>query len=183
MPPFTWHMGAHMAVVALAAPALALGVAGGRWDPVCRAPHRISPVVASMVELVTVWAWHAPGLHMAARSESWAWALEQITFLFAGLYLWVAALGGTGEQRRARASGGITGLLLTLMHMTLLGALLALSNRVVYRHHHHGPSLLSPLHDQQLGGAVMIVMGGLAYLVGGLWLVGDVLRARVTERP
>ena len=35
---------------------------------------------------------------------------------------------------------------------------------------------LSPLVDQQLGGAIMLLVGGLSYLAGGLWLTARLLR-------
>lgn len=177
VPPFSAHMTMHMSVVALAAPLLALGVAGGKWDPMIRAPALFAAVPASILELIAVWGWHAPALHHAARHQTWAFVLEQGTFLSAGLFLWASALGGTPEQRRSRATGGVAALLLTAMHMTLLGALLALTPRVLYGHHDaHGG--LAPLQDQQLGGAIMLLSGGVAYLVGGLALVADVLKHR-----
>ena len=64
--------------------------------------------------------------------------------------------------------------LLTSMHMTILGALLALASRPVYEHH-TGLASLSPLQDQHLGGAVMILVGGIAYLSGGLVLTAGLL--------
>ncbi|MEZ4431300.1 MAG: cytochrome c oxidase assembly protein [bacterium] len=193
LPPFTGHMVMHMSVVALAAPLIALGLAGGRWDPVRRWPALMSPVVASMAEAVLVWGWHAPALHHAARQAAWARAAEQGSFLLAGLWLWCAALGGGAATRRARAAGGVAGLLLTSMHMTLLGALITLSHRPLYGHGsddidtycaadgsyvRYSLSGFTPLHDQQLGGAVMLVAGGLAYLLGGIGLAGDVMRRR-----
>src|SRR5687767_8403180 len=57
---FYAHMTMHMLVVAVATPLIALGVAGSRLDPVWRAPRIFSPVPASLVELIVVWAWHAP---------------------------------------------------------------------------------------------------------------------------
>src|SRR5690606_2274113 len=52
---FSIHMTIHMGVVAVAAPLLALGVAGGRFDPVRRHPVLFAPIPASMVELAVVW--------------------------------------------------------------------------------------------------------------------------------
>lgn len=183
-PPFSAHMAMHMAVVTLAAPLFALSLAGGRLDPVRRAPVLFAAIPASMLELIAVWSWHAPALHHAARTETWAFALEQGTFLLTGFVLWAAALCGGPEQRRSRAIGGVIGLLLTAMHMTLLGALLTLTSRTLYGHHHPG-GLLSAEADQQLGGAIMILFGGAAYLAGGLALSRDLLRARALteERP
>jgi putative membrane protein len=64
------------------------------------------------------------------------------------------------------------------MHMTLLGALLALPPRALYVHAGHPAGALPPLDDQHLGGAVMLVVGGVSYLAGGLALVAALLRRR-----
>ena len=175
MPPFATHMVMHMAVVALAAPLLAFGIIGGPLDPVRRWPGACSAIVASALELLAVWAWHAPALHHAARNELAARALEQGTFLAAGLFLWVSAMGGGSELRRARSLSGVAGLLLTSMHMTLLGALIALTPRVLYAHH-PSAGAVDPLLDQQLGGIIMLFWGALSYLVGGVALLCDALR-------
>jgi putative membrane protein len=63
--------------------------------------------------------------------------------------------------------------------MTLLGALLALSPRLLFAHP-HAVGGLSPLADQHLGGAIMLVAGGIAYLLGGLWLMAEVIRTSRT---
>ena len=102
---------------------------------------------------------------------------EQGMFLFSGLFVWLSAFGG-GGARGSRAGAGVTGLLLTSMHMTLLGALLALAPRPLYAHT-HGLFGLTPLEDQHLGGAIMLLVGGISYLLGGLWLTAGLLRGRV----
>jgi putative membrane protein len=164
---FSAHMMMHMILVAVAAPLLALGTAGGTLDPVRRLPRLFSPIPASLVEFVIVWAWHAPALHHAARHNTGVFMAEQGTFLLSGLFLWLSAFG-------SRASG-LIGLLLTSMHMTLLGALLALTPRPLY-HDAVGISALTPIQDQHLGGAIMLLIGGLSYLAGGLWIMAGLLR-------
>jgi putative membrane protein len=74
----------------------------------------------------------------------------------------------------------LVALLLTAMHMTLLGALLALTPRPLYMHEGSWKRL-DALADQQLGGAIMIVVGGLSYLVGGLWLTTGLLAGSQTQ--
>ena len=179
---FSAHMLMHMAVVAIAAPLIALGIAGSRADPARRWPAWFAPVVASIVEFVVVWAWHAPALHHAARASAALLALEQASFLAVGLLLWCAAFGGDAGRRRERAAAGIGGLLLTSMHMTLLGVLLAVAGRPLYVHAHAAaatlPFGLAPLQDQHLGGVIMLAIGGSAYLAGALWLLAGLLRER-----
>jgi len=178
---FSAHMTLHMGVVALAAPLLALGLADGRLDPVRSAPGLLPPIPLSVVELVVVWAWHAPALHHAARRSAAGMAVEQASFLLAGLLVWLSAFGGGPRQRAARAAAGVVALLLTSMHMTLLGALLALGPRTLYDHGVATTSL-TPLDDQHLGGAIMLVAGGVSYLLGGLWLTAALLRLPVRQR-
>jgi putative membrane protein len=174
---FAAHMAMHIAIVAIAAPLLALGLAGTRADPVRKAPDVVGAIPASLLELVVVWAWHTPALHHAARQQTNVFVLEQATFVVAGLFLWIAAFGGTLEQRRLRAGSGIAGLLFTSMHMTLLGALFALATRPLFQ---HAPSTgaVTALADQQMGGVIMLLIGCASYLIGGLALTAVALRSR-----
>jgi len=164
-PSFARHMAAHMGVVAVAAPLLALGmVREGRSG----GASVYLPLLASLVELVVVWAWHTPLLHAVAYRHPAALLAEQGSFLASGLFLWITAIGA------AQRGVGIVALLLTAMHMTLLGALLALGPRVLFAHPHAGHGNIA-LDDQQAGGVIMLVIGGASYLLGGLWLAWGLL--------
>ena len=180
---FFAHMTMHMAVVAVASPLIALGVSGRQFDPVRYVPTLFSPVPVSVLELCVVWAWHAPALHHAARHQAEVLVIEQVMFLLCGLLMWLSAFGDDDRQdgSRSRRAAGVVGLLLTSMHMTLLGALLALAPRSLYAHA-EGFSSLTPIQDQHLGGAIMLVAGGVAYLAGGLWLTGGLMRGWTLKR-
>jgi putative membrane protein len=175
---FSAHMAMHMIVVAVAAPLLAAGVAISAWDPGRVMPRVLSPVHASIIELVVVWAWHAPVPHQTARHDPAALVIEQSMFLAAGLLLWLSALSRNRQGTRHQAGPGVFALLFTSMHMTLLGALFSLAPRTLYSHATEAIGGLSPLVDQQLGGAIMLLVGGISYLGGGLWLT-----ARLVCRP
>lgn len=167
----TGHMAAHMIAVAVAAPCIAVGLAGTRADPALRLPRLVTPLAMSLVELGVVWSWHLPALRAAAAHSPLLLALEQASFLVAGVLLWSAVLAPA-----ARAMG-IGALLLTSMHMTLLGALIGLAPRPLYpAMAHMAPAGLGPLADQQLSGVVMLLVGGAAYFLGGLALLGGLLR-------
>lgn len=172
---FWAHMTIHMAVVAVAAPLIAIGLAGTRLDPARLAPALVAPIPASIAELVIVWTWHTPAFHHAARAGAGAFALEQGMFLAAGLLLWSAAVGHDAGRHR-RAAAGIVAMLFTSVHMTLLGSIFALTPRPLY--HHAGTAGLSALTDQHLGGAIMLLVGGASYLAGAFWLLRKLLAAR-----
>jgi len=187
--PFSAHMIVHMGIVAVAAPLLALGVAGTAFDPVARVPALFPPILVSLLEFVVVWVWHTPALHHAARHFGLAFVAEQGMFFISGLWLWLAVFGGSGDERHSRAGSGVIALLLTAMHMTLLGALLALAPRPLFAHGVadaaaalNAPGALAALADQHMGGAIMLLVGGISYLAGGLWLTAGLLR-QVDYRP
>lgn len=173
----TGHMASHMAAVSIAAPLMALGLAGTRIDPATRWPRIVAPLPMMLVELAVVWGWHVPALRAWAAHSSAALAIEQAMFAAAGLLLWSACLGTRDAARLGRRAAGVIALLLTMMHMTLLGVLVALAPRVLFAS--AGLALtgfaLTPLADQQLGGVVMLLIGAGSYLVGGLALLSRVL--------
>lgn len=171
-PPFAAHMLGHMIVVAIASPLVALGLAGRPIDPVVRYPRWFAAIPASLLELVVVWLWHAPALHEAARHQPAMWAAEQASFLAAGLYFWLAVVGGGPGPRLANAGSAIVALVLTFSHMTLLGAVLVLSPRALYPHGNPGEAVAG----QHLGGAIMLVVGGAVYIGAGLGLALGLVR-------
>lgn len=178
---FSAHMLAHMGVIAIAAPLIALGLPT-RWRPRGSMPSAL-PLLASMVELIAVWGWHAPAVRAAADASVLVTIAEQGIFLAAGILLWWSCLAGGKERLNAGVGAGA--LLLTSIHMTLLGALLALSPRPLY-----GTDevtcfglVLDAGSDQQLGGVFMLLIGAAVYLAGGTWLTGRlVMRANTAIR-
>lgn len=188
---FAAHMLAHMGVVAIAAPLLAIGISfAPRAGGLARALRgggtkageklrkveetaalRSLPILASLVELVVVWLWHAPSMRALAESSTVATSVEQAGFLAAGLFLWTACLA---DDRSGR---GAFGLLLTSVHMTLLGALLALAPRPLYGSGDvtcFGVTLTAG-QDQQVGGVLMLLIGAAVYLAGGVALLARML--------
>ena len=170
---FAAGMVAHMGVVALAAPLIALGLPKG-WRPGPSMPAAV-PVLASLFELLVVWGWHAPAIRaMAEGSLAWTVA-EQASFLAAGIVLWSTSFAA--PEARTHALAGAGALLLTSIHMTLLGALLSLSPRPLYGEADVTcfGTVLAAGQDQQLGGVIMLAVGAMVYLAGGLYLVGRLL--------
>lgn len=171
---FAAGMVAHMGVIAVAAPLIAIGLPE-RWRPGPSMPAAL-PVLASLFELVAVWSWHAPAMRALAKSSTLATIAEQATFLVAGVLLWLTSFAAHGQRTHALAGAGA--LLLTSIHMTLLGALLSLAPRPLY-----GAGdvtcfgiVLDAGQDQQVGGILMLLVGAAVYLAGGLALVARLLK-------
>ncbi|MBB3712598.1 putative membrane protein [Limimaricola variabilis] len=160
---FAGHMARHMTLVALAAPLLVLG-----WPALGRA-LALSPLIAAVLEFMVVWGWHLPRLHATAHHSQPVFVLEQGSFLLAGLVVWAGCL------RAAHPLAGAGGLLLTSMHMTLLGALLILAPRDLYAAQ---LGLLPQLSAQQVGGMIMLGIGTPVYLVAGLVLTARAVKER-----
>jgi len=165
---FASHMIAHMGVIAIAAPLIALGLPA-RLGFAAALPAGF-PILASLLEMIAVWGWHAPVLRAAAQGSLAVTMAEQATFLVVGLLLWSTSFAAPMDRRQAAIGAGA--LLLTSIHMTLLGALLTLSPRPLY-----GLGevtcfgfVLGAAQDQQLGGAIMLLVGAIVYLLGGLAL-------------
>ena len=85
---FAAHMVLHMGVVALAAPLLAFSLGRSGLLPASAATGRFV-LPAALLEFLLIWGWHAPALHDAARQHVGLFALEQGSFLLAGLAMLV----------------------------------------------------------------------------------------------
>ena len=174
---FAAHMTLHMVVVGIGVPLLAAGIGPLVAQRGWLGSQLALPIAVSVLDLVVVWGWHAPALHHASRSLPWALAVEQASFAIVSLLVWLVALGSTSQTRQSAALAGAMALFFTSMHMTLLGALIGLAPRSIYEHLHHAGGLPA-LVDQQLGGVIMLGIGGVIYLAGGLVLMARVLQRR-----
>jgi putative membrane protein len=137
---FAAHMTLHMTVTGIAA-----------------------PLTVTLLDLAVIWAWHAPALHRAARARPDILALEQASFVLVAVAVWTVALAAPAGRHAEAALAGAMTLFFTSMHMTLLGALLALAPQPLFGHAHG-------IGDQHLGGAIMLMVGAVVYLAGGLFV-------------
>ncbi|MEJ8570706.1 cytochrome c oxidase assembly protein [Microbaculum marinum] len=177
---FSPHMILHLGVAVTAAPLIVIGLL--RLSPgrgTLRYPVLVA-VAASALEFAVVWGWHAPAMHeMAARSHS-RFALQQLSFLVAGIALWWACLAG--RTREELAIGGVATLFAS-MHMAMLGILLILAPQLIYAPQFClGAFGLRPLADQQLGGGLMALFGTLPFVAAGAWIASRLARQEPAGR-
>lgn len=150
--------------------AMRTSVAGALWRGLTR------PLHAWLLHFASLWLWHVPFLFQAALLHPAVHALQHASFLFPALLFWWAVIGSNTPQRHPGAA--IAYLFTTMLHTSALGALFAMSERLWYPVYGLGATQygLSPLEDQQLGGLIMWVPGGLAYVIAGLVLCAGWLR-------
>jgi putative membrane protein len=196
---FSAHMVQHELLMVLAAPMLVLGRPLGTWTwglPAAwrralpglthAAAMRVAwrgitrPLHAWLLHFAALWLWHVPALFQAALLHPGLHALQHASFLFSALLFWWAVLGDGVARERGAA---VAYLFTTMLHTSALGALFAVSGRLWYPLYELAGMRygLSPLEDQQLGGLIMWVPGGMAYVIAGLFLCARWLRQ--PDRP
>jgi cytochrome c oxidase assembly factor CtaG len=127
------------------------------------------------VHALAVWIWHLPPLFVAALSNPALHVLQHACFFASALAFWWAVFG---RAARTPDAVSLACLFTTMLHTSALGALLTFAPSAWYANGGVAPPFgLSVLEDQQLGGLLMWVPGGLAYLVAGLSIVGGWLAA------
>ncbi|MBD8530725.1 MULTISPECIES: cytochrome c oxidase assembly protein [unclassified Massilia] len=187
---FSAHMLQHEAMMIVAAPLLVLGRPFALWmwglpprwrRPVgaavrVRAVHAAWtlltwPLFAWLLHAAVLWLWHAPLFFEAALHSNAIHTLQHVSFLGSALLFWWAVLGiGTFRPQRGLS---MLYIFTTMAHTGALGALLTWSGIVWYPSYIGAGEAfgMDALEDQQLGGLIMWVPGGLAYLIAGLALV------------
>ncbi|RYJ04478.1 MAG: cytochrome c oxidase assembly protein [Acetobacteraceae bacterium] len=153
---FSARVGQHLVILLAAAPLLALGLPGPR-----RAATPGGIAVAAAGFAVSLWFWHLPGPYSATfRSDLAYWAMH-LSLLGATVWLWRGLLLATAARPEAVLPAGLA----TAAQMGALGAFLTFAPRPIFPPHEYTTLAwgLTSLEDQQLGGLLMWVPGGLAF--------------------
>jgi putative membrane protein len=134
-------------------------------------------LAAWTLHALALWLWHVPALFDAALGNAALHAIQHVCFLGTALLFWWSVLGAT--------TSGATGIALlslftTFVHTAALGALLTLAKTPWYPSYGNGALAygISAIEDQQLGGLVMWIPMGLAYLLCGLMIGSRLLGPR-----
>ncbi|MBX5224075.1 cytochrome c oxidase assembly protein [Rhizobium sp. NLR8a] len=189
---FTFHMIEHELVMAVAAPLIvsARPSAVLLWglprivrrrtgqvlaSRMVRKTWRLlsNGTVATLLHGAAIWAWHAPVLFDAAIESTPLHRLQHLSFFVSAVLFWWSVIWKTNRGLAAWH------LFLTMLHMSILGALIALSPNVLYvvQTRSSGVWGLSPLEDQQMAGLVMWVPAAIVYAAVALALAALWIRA------
>ena len=129
------------------------------------------PFVALPLWAGTYFVWHIPAVYDAAlRRPETLLHLEHLSYFVTGLLFWWPVLHD--EPHRLTAGARAIYLFAAFVVASPLGLLLALIPNAVYHFYLHAPERLwglSPLTDQQIGGAAMALEQAAVLFAVGTW--------------
>jgi len=169
---FSAHMAQHLLLTLLFPPLLLYGtpawvarrILAPRWvTALARVVTR--PVIAAATFTAPIVLWHVPVFYEAALRHHNLHILQHLVFLTTAVIMWWPVLSPVPELPRAPYPGQMLYLFLLGLPMSITGALITLSDAVLYPFYAEAPRVsqaLSVLADQQIGGLLMWVVGGLA---------------------
>jgi putative membrane protein len=143
------------------------------------------PATGIAVWLTLIYVWHIPAMYNAALNHSAVHALEHACFFAAGIALWWPLVQPVPMRRRLTGLSIFAYLLVAKLSLGVLGVVLTWSHGVAYSYYEHVPRIwgLSPLEDQNVGGAIMMVEQSLVLVVAfAILFVRMLLQSEEDER-
>ena len=177
---FSAHMAQHLLLTLVFPPLLLYGVPGAVVRPLLRPRWVMAfarvvtrPLAAAAIFTAPIVLWHVPAFYEAALRNHNLHIVQHLVFLTTAVIMWWPVLSPVPELPRLPHLLQMVYLFLLGIPMSITGALISLSDRVLYPFYASAPVRvggLSPLDDQQIGGLLMWVLGGLM-----LWIVMTVI--------
>lgn len=174
---FFFHMTQHVLLGDLAPLCFVLGLTGRILRPVLAIPVvdklRVlaHPLVALPVWATSLYLWHIPALYDGALHHDSIHALEHFCFFTAGCLMWepvVETLPGPAWFGTGAKLGYIA---VVRLIETVLGNVFMWSSSAFYSVYRHAPEWgITPVHDLNLGGIVMMAEGSVVTLAALAWL-------------
>jgi putative membrane protein len=172
----TAHMAAHLAIMNVAAPIVAIAWSMHRRGGAVSVRQAPS---ATAVQLSLLWGWHAPPVLAWASANPLALGAMHVSLALAALWFWTSIVSAA----RRSPAWPLACLLVTAKLFCLFAVLLVLSPRPLYHGHGAGPHSAAPLMaDQQLAGLIMLVACPVFYLLAATLIVARWL-GRIERRP
>jgi putative membrane protein len=183
----TAHMLQHMLLMMVAPPLILLGApliplvrglpvfaarefAGPflNWRIATRVGSALTNLFVALVLMgVVMLGWHTPQMYeLALASSSWH-EVEHACFFVASLIFWWPVVQPWPSRAQAPRWALVPYLLIADLQNTILSAILVFSDRVLYPSYGRMPRLfgLSAMQDQAASGAIMWVLGSVAFLI------------------
>ncbi|HEV8264534.1 MAG TPA: cytochrome c oxidase assembly protein [Gemmatimonadales bacterium] len=183
---FSAHMAQHLVLTLLFPPLLLYGTPAWAVRPLLR-PRWVMvlsravtrPLAAAALFTAPIVLWHVPVFYEAALRDHNLHIVQHLVFLATAVVMWWPVLSPVPELPRLPYPAQMLYLFLLGIPMSVTGALITLSDEVLYPFYAEAPRVwsLTALADQQIGGLLMWVPGGLV-----LWLAMTVVWFRWARR-
>jgi putative membrane protein len=172
------HMIEHLLLGDIAALLIVLGLTGPLIAPILkirlfdRLRALSHPAIAFPLWALDLYIWHLPALYQAALRHSGVHALEHAMFLGFGVNMWMCLFGPLPMPSWFGNLGRLVYVVIVRLTGTVLGNIFLWSGTVFYPFYLHGDSIhrISPLADQNVAGAIMMVEESLLTLGLFCWL-------------
>jgi cytochrome c oxidase assembly factor CtaG len=172
------HMVEHLLLGDIAALLIVLGLTGPLIAPVLRIRlfdrlRALShPAVAFPLWAVDLYVWHLPALYQAALRHGALHALEHVMFVGLGINMWLCLFGPLPTPGWFGNLGRLLYIVAVRLTATVLGNIFLWSGTVFYPFYLPGDAAfhISPIADQNLAGAIMMVEESILTLALFCWL-------------
>lgn len=168
----TMHMVQHLLLTLVAPPLLLLGTPRWLLRPAVawqetRSIGRLltNPLFAFFLFNLALAIWHVPRYYEAALQDQTVHIAEHITFFATATLTWWPIFSPLDELPALPLGGQVLYLALQSLPPTILGAIIAFAKEPLYPTYERASRVLglSVMADQQLGGLLMWVPGGLVF--------------------
>ncbi|HUB35767.1 MAG TPA: cytochrome c oxidase assembly protein [Solirubrobacteraceae bacterium] len=172
------HMVEHLLLGDVAALLIVLGLTGPLIAPILRIGFfdrlRIlaHPLIAFPLWAIDLYVWHLPIFYEAALRHAGIHALEHAMFLAFGVNMWMCLFGPLPMPSWFGNFAKLLYIVAVRLAGTVLGNIFLWSGTVFYPYYIHGDAAyhISPLADQNIAGAVMMVEESLLTIGLFCWL-------------
>ena len=177
------HMIEHLLLGDVAALLIVLGLTGPLLAPILLAEfHSVRffdrlralthPAVAFPLWAINLYVWHLPALYQAALRHSGVHAIEHAMFLGFGIAMWMPLFGPLPTPSWFGNLGKLIYIVAVRLTGTVLGNIFLWSGTVFYPFYLKGDAHfhISPIADQNLAGAIMMVEESILTLGLFCWL-------------
>jgi putative membrane protein len=172
------HMIEHLLLGDIAALLIVLGLTGPLIAPILKIRFfdrlRIlaHPLIAFPLWAIDIYVWHLPVLYQAALRHPFVHATQHAMFLALGINMWMCLFGPLPMPQWFGNLAKLIYIIAVRLTGTVLGNLFLWSGTVFYPYYLHGDAVynISPLADQNVAGAIMMVEESILTLALFCWL-------------
>jgi putative membrane protein len=181
----------HLLLTLVAPPLILLGIPNWMLSPLVRprliyylAAWLTQPIVAFVAFNAAFAASHLPALYDLTLENHGAHIAEHLIFMATAVLMWWPVLSPMPELPRIAYPLQILYIFLQTLPGSAVGALITLSETPLYQGYANAPRIIdiSPLMDQQIGGALMWVGGSAYFLIFATAVSGRIVRTLLLPR-